>query len=86
MQIVHEILSVGDSGSVTCTSIIPVDTMEWLDSAGKTIVTEADISELNLTFTPVNTSINNEMYTCRANKSGSVNKTFTVLVSGKMYQ
>ena len=84
MQIVHGNLSVGDKGSLTCTSIIPVDVMEWLDSAGKTINSEEDTSELNLTFTPVNTSINKNMYTCRANKSVSVNKTVTVSVSGKL--
>ena len=86
MQIAHGNLSVGDNGSLTCTSIIPVDVMEWLDSAGQTIVSEANIniSELSLTFTPVNTSINNKMYTCRANKSKSVNKTVIVSVSGKM--
>ena len=58
--------------------------MEWLDSTGESIVSEANVSELNLTFTPVNTSINNRMYTCRANKSGSVNKTVTVSVLGEM--
>ena len=60
-------LSVGDSGSLTCTSIIPVDVIEWLYGAGKTIVSEANSFELNLTFTLVNTSINNKMYTCRVN-------------------
>ena len=60
--------------------------MEWLDSAGGTIVSEANVSELNLTFTPVNTSINNKVYTCRANKSGSVNKTVTLSVLGKIIQ
>ena len=85
MQIVHGNLSVGDNGSLTCISIIPADVMEWLDSAGKTIISEAAVSELNLIFTPVNTSINKNMYTCRANKSGSVSKTVTVSVSGKLY-
>ena len=84
MQIVHGNLSVGDDGNLTCTSVIPVDVIEWLDSAGKTIVSGADVSELSLTFTPVNTSINDKMYSCRANKSGSVNKTVTVSVSGRM--
>ena len=84
MQIINGDLSVGDNDSLKCTSIIPVDVMEWLDSTGGIIVSEANVSELNLTFTPVNTSINNKMYTCRANKSGSVNKTVTVSVLGKM--
>ena len=84
MQIINGDLSVGDNNSLKCTSIIPVDVMEWLDSTGGIIVSEASVSELNLTFTPVNTSINNKMYTCRANKSGSVNKTVTVSVLGKM--
>ena len=84
MQIINGDLSVGDNNSLKCTSIIPVDVIEWLDSTGETIVSEANVSELNLTFTPVNTSINNKMYTCRANKSGSVNKTVTVSVLGKM--
>ena len=85
MQTVSGNLSIGDNGTLTCTSIIPVDVMEWLNSAGVAVVSKTNISELNLTFTPVNTSINNRMYTCRANKSGSVNKTVTVSVSGKIY-
>ena len=84
MHIINDDLYVGNNDSLKCTSIIPVDVMEWLDSTGGTIVREANVSELNLTFTPVNTSINNKMYTCRANKSGSVNKTVTVSVLGEM--
>ena len=82
MKLVHGNLSVGNNVSLTCTSIIAVDVMEWLDSAGKAIVSKVNTSELNLTSIPVSISINNKMYTCRANKSGSVNKTITISVSG----
>lgn len=67
-----------------CSSLIPVDVIEWLNSDDEVIVSEMNTSELNLTFAPVNTSINNQIYTCRVNKSASVNKTIVVSVTGKI--
>ena len=77
-------MSVGDNGSLLCKSIIPVNSIEWLNSNGEVIITQADASELSLTFAPVNISINNQLYTCRVNKSVSVNKTIVVSVTGKI--
>ena len=84
IQIVSGNMSVGDNGSLLCKSIIPVDVIEWLNSSGEVIASETDTSELSLTFAPVNTSINNQMFTCRASKGGSVNKTTVVSVTGKI--
>lgn len=67
-----------------CSSLIPVDVIEWLNSNDEIIVSEMNTSELNLTFAPVNTSINNRMYTCRVNKSALVNKTIVASVTGKI--
>ena len=67
-----------------CSSLIPVDVIEWLNSNGEVIISEINTRELNITFAPVNTSINNQMYTCRVNKSVSVNKTIVVSVTGKI--
>ena len=77
-------MSVGDNGSLLCKSVILVDLMEWLNSNGEVIINQANTSELRLIFAPVNTSINNQMYTCRVNKSASLNKTVTVSVTGKI--
>jgi hypothetical protein len=67
-----------------CSSLITVDDIEWLNSDGEVIASEVNISKLSLTFAPVNTSINNEMYTCRVNKSASLTKTIVVSVTGKV--
>ena len=77
-------MSVGDNGSLVCKSVIPVDVIEWLNSNGEVLVTKINVNELSLTFAPVNISINNKMYTCRVNKSESVNKTVIVSVTGKI--
>ena len=84
IEIVSGNLSIGDNGSLSCKSIIDVDVIEWLNSNGEVIASLTNIKRLNLTFAPVNTSINNQMYTCRANKSASVNKTIIVSVTGKI--
>ena len=84
IEIVSGNFSVGDNGSLSCKSIIIVDIIEWLNSNGDVIASLTNTGRLNLTFTPVNTSINNQMYTCRVNKSASVNKTITVSVTGKI--
>ena len=67
-----------------CSSLIDIDIIEWLNGDGEVITSLTDVSELNLTFAPVNTSINNQMYTCRVSKSASVNKSITVSVTGKI--
>ena len=67
-----------------CSSPIDVDVIEWLNSDDEVIASLINISELSLTFAPVNTSINNQMYTCKVNKRASVNKTITVSVTGKI--
>ena len=84
IEIFHGNMSVGDNGSLVCKSVISVDTIEWLNSDGEVIVSEINSNELSLTFVPVNISINNKMYTCRVNKSESVNKTVIVSVTGKI--
>ena len=66
-----------------CSSPIGVDDIEWLNSDDEVIASLTSARRLNLTFAPVNTSINNQMYTCRVNKSASVNKTIIVSVTGK---
>ena len=77
-------MSVGDNGTLLCKSIIPVDAIEWLNSDGEVIVSDINTSELSLAFAPVNTSIHNQMYTCRVNKSTLVNKTTVISVTGKI--
>ena len=77
-------MSVGDNGSLLCKSIIPVDVIEWLNSDGEVVASETSTSELSLTFSPVNTSVSNQRFTCRASKGGSVNKTTVVSVTGKI--
>lgn len=84
IEIISGNLSVGDNGSLSCKSIIDAEVMEWLNSNGGVIASLTDARRLNLTFVPVNTSINNQMYTCRVNKSALVNETIAVSVTGKI--
>ena len=83
VEIVHWNLTVSHIETLVCITAIEVDEIEWLDSDGEAIVTKSSTKELHLIFVPVNASINNRHYTCRANKSGSVNRTVTLSVGGK---
>ena len=67
-----------------CSSLITVDVIEWLNSNGEVIASNENTSDLSLIFAPVNISINNQIYTCRVNKSASVNRTVVVSVTGKI--
>ena len=81
IQIIHGNMTVGDNSSLICQSITPVDIIEWLNSNGEVVASKLNATELDLTFAPVNISINNKMYTCRVNKN-LVNKTAIVSVTG----
>lgn len=81
----NKILSVGHNDSITCTSIIVADVIEWLNSDSETIVSAANATELRMTFVPVNTSINNRQYTCRAVKNGLVETSANLSVSGEIF-
>ena len=86
IEILSGNLSLGHDGSITCTSLIPVDVLEWINSNGDTVASQVDTNQLNLNFEPVNISIHNRPFTCQANKMGSVNKTTVIAVSGKIQQ
>lgn len=83
VQITHfENLRIGRNESVTCSIKFTVDVIEWLNDNGETVVNGTNTRHLNLTFTPVNTSIHNGVYTCRASRNGSAMKTVMFSVSG----
>ena len=85
MQIVQDRLKLGQNETITCSSIISVDVIEWLNSDGEVIISENKSHQLTLTFEPVTICVNEQQYTCKAHKNGSVNNTIIVLVSGKDY-
>ena len=83
IQIVHGNLSLGYNANLTCTTTIPVDMIEWLDSNGEIVASKMSTAKLILTLNPVNISIHNKKFTCTAKKNGSVSKTVTLSVRGE---
>ena len=83
VQITHyENLRFGQDESITCSIKFSVDVIEWLNGNNETVVSARNTRDLNLTLTPVNTSIHNGVYTCRASRNGSTMKTVMLTVSG----
>ena len=88
VSIARDQFYVGQSAIAACRSVTPATRMEWLRN-GEVIasVTSTSIQELNQTFSVVNDSIHNQVYTCRVTRdSGTVSQNFTVQVNGKLFR
>ena len=68
---------------VNCTSAIAVHKLLWLD--GQVFINStSNTNVVSLALTPVNDSIHNKIFTCRAVQMGAVEKHIRVIVSGKI--
>ena len=80
--------TIGESATLTCTSVIPVDELVWLDQGSVLVnVSSNDTSEISayLTFNQVNDSIHNSTFTCVAKlKNGTVEKDIFVSATGNI--
>ena len=61
----------GSNASITCRSDIDAQRMEWLTQEGTIIVSESNVTQLNLTFTFVNDSVHGQVFICRVVRSVS---------------
>ena len=77
---------VGMSATLTCTSDVSANRIEWLDSERRVVAMTTAMDQLDLTFNPVNDSIHNSVYTCRVTKGDEMvaEQTITVDVTGKV--
>ena len=74
-------ITVGDTVTVTCSYNMAMTSIEWLHN--DMIILSTTNSQLNLTFSPVNASINNQEYTCRVNAVyGIQERNVTISVQG----
>ena len=85
--ITRDQFNVGQSAAATCRSDTPATRIEWLTIANGEEVIESAMStqELDLVFSLVNDSINNEVYTCRVTREEGnmiATQNFTVNVDG----
>ena len=71
----------GESVTITCSFDLESTSIEWV--YGEEVVTMTTGSQLNLTFSPVNDTINNRVYTCRAfTPYGMQEESITIEVQG----
>ena len=75
-------LIVGEPAVVTCTSAIVVEELLWLED--QVPVNVSSDTSVTLMFNPVNDSIHNKTFICRAIQMGTVEKHTTINVSGKI--
>ena len=75
-------LIIGESAVITCTSAIVVEKLLWLEDE-HVLVNVSSNTSATLMFNPVNDSIHNKTFICRAERMGTVEKHTTINASGK---
>ena len=71
------------SATLTCTSEVSANQIEWLDSDRRVVARVTSMDQLDLTFNPVNDSIHNSVYTCRVTRGEAMNEdSVTIDVTG----
>ena len=75
----------GSNASITCRSDTDTERMEWLTQEGTIMHVESNVTQLNLTFTPVSDSIHGQVFICRVvrNISDMPEQNFTMNVEGQ---
>lgn len=83
MLIALDQFTVGWYANASCLSDAPATRIQWLTN-GVVIERAYSVQQLDLTFSLVNDSIHNEVYTCRVTRQGGTTATqnFTVNVNG----
>jgi len=77
-------VTLGDEVTITCSYDLSLTSIEWLYN-GITVMSTTD-SQLNLTFSPVNETVNNRQYTCRVySASGFQDDSIAINVQGKNF-
>ena len=85
---IAETYTVGSKASITCRSDTDAERMKWLTQEGTVmhvVVSESNVTQLNLTFTPVSDSIHGQVYICRVvrNNNDTPEQNFTMNVEGQ---
>ena len=74
---------VGMLATLTCTSDVSANRIEWLDSDRRVVARVTSMNRLELTFNPVNDSIHNSVYTCKVTRREAMNEdSVTIDVTG----
>ena len=75
----------GSDANITCRSDTDAERMEWLTQEGTVTVSESNVTQLNLTFTPIYDSIHGQVYICRIviNSNDMPEQNFTMNVTGQ---
>ena len=78
------ILIVGETTSLICSSDLDISSIEWLYS-GQVVASSTSQQELELEFSPVNDTIHGREYTCRViSPYGSQEETISVVAEGEL--
>ena len=71
------------SATLTCTSDVSANQIEWLDSERRVVARVTSMDQLDLIFNPVNDSIHNSVYTCRVTRGEEIaEQNITIDVTG----
>ena len=82
---IDSLFTIGETAVINCTTKITVDNLLWLNQDKNiTLANSSSSTMVTLEFNPVNDSVHDKIFTCRAEQtSGMVEKHVKVNVSGK---
>ena len=79
-------MSVGDTVTYTCTSVLGTAIIEWLDTANgnAVLITLSGVTELDLVLNRISQSMDGRVYMCRVTVEGSpTTRDLTVAIEGE---
>ena len=78
-------MTVGDTVTYTCTSVLGPATIEWLDADNGNTMLEMDsgVTELALALGPVSQSMNGRRYRCTVTVGGTFSTIVTLEIEGE---
>ena len=85
VESIAETYTVGNNANITCRSDVATERIEWLRDERTVIVFGNNVTQLDLSFTPVNGSVHDQVYICRVIRSRTdvTEQNFTMKVDGK---
>ena len=86
MLLRSDLFIVGMSATLTCTSDVSADKIEWLDNDRRVVARVTFSDRFDLTFNPVNDSLHNSVYTCQVTRGDVIiEQGIFIAVTGILY-
>ena len=75
----NRVFQLGEATAITCSTPVPVQSIQWLDEFNNLVRQEISVQELALYIT-ITASHNNTEFTCRVNFHGGLTASDTIII------